>query len=229
MPTRNYRLYTAVTLTLLAAPAITTAQVAAKPADTQEQGVPAPRLYFNPRMGLFMPFGSLVADRTIKLDHIASLAFGTRVGYQVAPRLTLETSLTWSPAQVARRNWNSVVDLAGGIGAASAEARWLVLQSVKGLGDEYALHAGGGVAVIGRWGDAWGDLVTTPAAVMSGMVRYRPHHSRISYTGEVQHFMSRTPYRRAHGTTHQGLLHHDFIFTLGAAIPLASAHRSKGN
>ena len=226
MSTRNSWLRTALTLTLFAGPSWASAQIGSNSAS---QGTPAQRVWFSPRMGLYMPFGPLVSDRTLELNHIGSLAFGTRLGYQVAPRLSLETSITWSPTQVARRNWNSVVDLEGGLIAASAEARLLVSHSLKDEGDEYALYAGGGLAALARWGDAFGELVTSPGAVLSGMVRYRPNRSRISYMGEVQHFMSRTPYRSTHGTTHEGLLHHDFVFTLGATIPLSSEHRRKGN
>jgi hypothetical protein len=229
MSTRDCCLRTALTLTLFAGPSLASAQIGANSASQDQQGTPALRAWFSPRMGLYMPFGPLVSDRTLKMNHIGSLAFGTRLGYLVAPRLSLETSITWSPTQVARRNWNSVVDLEGGLIAASAEARLLVSHSLKGEGDEYALYAGGGLAALTRWGDAWGGLVTSPGAVLSGMVRYRPHRSRISFMGELQHFMSRTPYRSAHGTTHEGLLHHDFIITVGAAIPLAAERSRKGN
>jgi hypothetical protein len=217
-------------LALLALPVTASAQN--EPAGQTVQGTPDhARLYLNPRVGIYMPMRPLVADQTLKMSNIATFAFGTSLGYRIAPRLALETSVTWTPSQVARRNWNSVVDIDAGIALAAVEVLALVHNSINSAGEQYAIYMGGGAAMVRRFGEAWEEMgsLNRPAGIASGIIRYWPAGSRFAFTGELQDVVSRASFRSKDGITHAGRVQHEVMLTVGAFIPLSSTRQKKDN
>jgi hypothetical protein len=173
-----------------------------------------------PHIGLYMPLGSLVADNTVRLRPVGSIALGSRVAWPFLDGFAMEAALSWSPNLIAQSDWKETVDLEGGVWFGSARVR-ARLGSTSAQ-SETSASITTGVGVVHRYGDAWNGMrgTTDAALVVGGGLRYLEIESGIAFTVDIEGFLTRTGYTDAAGHFYGGRLQQDFIFSFGTSINL---------
>lgn len=189
----------------------------------QNDGRPASQdgsLSVTPHIGLYMPLGSLVADNTVRLRPVTSIALGSRVALPIDGRFALEAALSWSPHLVAQSDWRETIDLEGGTWFASARARARIAGD-SNQSDAVATISTG-LGVVHRYGDAWNGLrgTTDAALVLGGGIRYLETDIGVAFTVDAEGYFSRTGFMDASGQFYGGRLQKDFIVTFGTSINL---------
>lgn len=204
-----------LTLSLLALPTIAGAQITGR--------VPARSV--TPHVGMYIPVGSLVASDALRLRPVASIALGSRVAIPLSPSWALEGGLTWSPNLVAQSDWRETIDLEGGVLFSSARAR-VRLNRVTSRSQVVASFSSG-VGIVHRYGDAWASMsgMTDAALVFAAGLRYVEIGSRLSFTVDVENFITHTGYTDSMGEHLGGNLQNDVLVSFGVAIDLRSTWR----
>jgi hypothetical protein len=186
----------------------------------------AAQLQITPSIGMYIPHGAPVLEEPassqglgLRKVPVGGALFATRLQKTMAPHVTVEASLIYSPNLIAVRSQQGTV---------SDVRAALVMGSLKSVfelmsGDEgtFSLHVGSGVGYVHRTGKAWADTPVTPAFALvgSGGVRAKlDPRSPLVLSFEAEDYISWTHFRitgplPAH-------LYNDVIVSLGLAIPV---------
>jgi hypothetical protein len=176
----------------------------------------SPGLQVTPYLGMYVPFGSLVADSTLRLRPVGAAVLGTRIAFQRSDAFALEASFAWSPNLIAQSDWKRTTDLTGGLWLTSLRGRIPVTPNDNDL----ALSITSGLGLIHRYGGAWRGMkgTTDASAVLGSQVRYRMHGTPVTFVFDMESFITRTGYVDVAGTRYGGHLHNDLVWSIGATI-----------
>ena len=138
----------------------------------------------------------------------------------VSQRFAVEGALTWSPNLVAQSDWQETIDLEGGVWFSSVRTR-LRVGGASPQSDVTASFTSG-VGVVHRYGDAWAGMrgTTDAALVFGGGLKYVDSDSGISFTVDVESFLTRTGYTDTAGRPYGGLIQKDFVISFGTSFNL---------
>jgi hypothetical protein len=167
---------------------------------------------------MYIPVGSLVVHETVRLRPVAAVALGSRIAFPLSPRVALEGTVTWSPNLVAQSDYQETIDLEGGVLFSSARARAQLTR--RSSQSEVIATLSSGVGIVHRYGDAWTGMrgMTDAALVFGGGLRYVEAGSGLSFTIDVDNYVTRTDYTDNAGQHYGGRVQHDVLVSFGISI-----------
>jgi hypothetical protein len=177
-----------------------------------------PSLAVTPYAGLYMPVGSLVLTDNIRLRPVTSVALGSRLALALTRRVALEGAFTWTPNLIAQSDSKETIDLEGGSVFSSVRTR--VRIGGEAGDSEASATLVSGLGVVHRWGVAWTGLrgTTDIGLVIGGGLRYLERTSGISFTVDIEDFMTQADYTDFVGQHYGRRLQNDLVFSFGVAF-----------
>lgn len=183
----------------------------------------------NPNIGFYLPHGATLLDIPSQLSHIESKTpvggpvITTRLAAWLTPHLGFEGSVGISPAFIAVKTHDGVVD---------DVRQLLVLTSIRNVyrfpADEIkrlGFQVGTGIGLVSRGGDAWADTPTDPAfafVVSAGVRAQLSPRKPIAFRMEFEDYISWAQFKMDSGAYTRGRAYHDLVWSLGVVMPLTT-------
>jgi hypothetical protein len=191
-------------------------------AHAQSNGIGRPqpeRVVATTVVGMYMPFGWLVANDAVAMRQIPALLVSARLGVRLTQHTGVDAGAAWTPSMVARSDWQRTSDHDGWVRFASVRTP-LTFQSAHA--DASSFYLAPGIGLVKRSGEAWRRVknTTSRAAVIGTGFRFRPHGSRVAYTGDLQDFISRIAYTDYIDRATPSRIHNDVLVSFGISLQL---------
>lgn len=178
-----------------------------------------------PHAGMYTPVGVLVkgvaaSDNSFfRRKQLGAVMVGARMTMRAGHTFGLESSLAYSPSQVAVTDRERTVDIGSPVTLASI--RPVVRVNGKIARGEWSFHLAPGVGLVHRSGSAWtGTSGTTDGAfVLAGGWRLGRANSAKAFRFDIEDYITRAAFRDA--TVHsEPRIHHDIVWSFGLSIPV---------
>jgi hypothetical protein len=196
-----------------AAPAVARAQDTTEPVRSPVTHT----VFVTPFLGMYVPLGSLVADSMVRLRPVGAPVIGSRLTFQPWSMFGIEASLGWSPNLIAQSDFKRTIDIEGGLWLASLRTR---ANFASGPHDELVLVLSPGVGLLHRYGGAWNGMsgTTDAALLLAGGIRFHDKDLPITFVLDLEDFVTRTGFVDLAGVRYGGIVHHDFVWSLGVSL-----------
>jgi hypothetical protein len=181
----------------------------------------------NPNVGMYIPHGAALLEIPNHLSEVQSKkpvggpVFTTRLAAWLTPNLGIEGSLGYSPAYIAVKTHNGVVD---------DQRQALLLTSIRSVyrfpAEEIkrlGFQVGTGIGLVSRSGDAWSDTPTDPAfafVLAAGVRAQLSPRKPLAFRMELEDYISWAQFQLDSGAYTRGRAYHDLVWSLGVVMPI---------
>jgi hypothetical protein len=178
-----------------------------------------------PNLGMHMPLGLLmegtdpVDNSLLRRRQLGAVTIGGRIALRT-PRITIESSGTFSPGLVAITDREATRDLTSLVFMGNVKALYRIAGQMQH--GHWSFHAGPGMGVLHRYGEGWDDTAGTTdvAFVMAGRARLARLNSNKAFMFTVEDYVTRAAFRGSIEDA-RPRMHHDVIYSFGMSIPIS--------